>query len=159
MKNLFKIILLGIIVFNFSCSESVKQTTKNEDVIASVQSESAVSSEQSKKVLEHHLTAFGENNLESIMADYSDESKVITPDSTYTGLEQIEALFAGLLPSFPSEGTTTEIDRMVIENDLAYIVWHAKTPTVEVPLGTDTFIIEDGKIKLQTFAAIINSIE
>ena len=64
-----------------------------------------------------------------------------------------------MFPAFPSEGTVLEIDRMVIENELAYIVWHAKTPTVEVPLGTDTFIIEDGKIKLQTFAGVINPVK
>ena len=159
MKNLFNIIISGIIIFNFGCSGSNEQKAKDKDVIASVKNTPIRSSEQTRKVLEHHLTAFAENNLVSIMADYSDESKVFSPDSTYIGLEQIEALFAGLLPAFPTEGTVSEIDRMTIENELAYIVWHAKTPTVEVPLGTDTFIVEDGKIKLQTFAAIINSIE
>lgn len=159
MKNLFRIIISAIIIFNYGCSGSAEQKAKNKDVIASVQSEPTISSEQTKKVLEHHLTAFGENNLVSLMADYSDESIVVTPDSTYIGLEQIEAFFVGLFPAFPSEGTALEIDRMVIENELAYIVWHAKTPTVEVPLGTDTFIIEDGKIKLQTFAGVINPVK
>jgi hypothetical protein len=51
------------------------------------------------------------------------------------------------------------MDKMIIENELAYIVWHAKTPTIEIPLGTDTFIIKSGKIKRQTFAAVINPIE
>ena len=143
MKNIFKIIISGIILFNYGCSETGELT---------------VSNELTKKVLEHHLTAVGENNLSAILDDYSEESIVVTPDSTYIGLKQIKSLFAGMLPAFPTEGTVLEIDRTVIENELAYIVWHAKTPIVEVPLGTDTFIIEDGKIKLQTFAGIINPI-
>ena len=144
MKKIFKIIISGIILFNYGCSGT---------------GEPAVSNELTKKVLEHHLAAVGENNLSSILDDYSEESIVITPDSTYIGLKQIESFLAGILPAFPKEGTVLEIDRTVIENELAYIVWHAKTPIVEVPLGTDTFIIEDGKIKLQTFAAIINPIQ
>ena len=159
MKYLFSIIILGVIIFNFSCLESNKQKTENKDGMASVQSEPAVSSQQTRKVIEHHLTAFGENNLTAIMADYADGAILATPDSTYRGLKQIGAFFEGVFPSFPSEKTVSEIDKLVIENELAYIVWHAKTPTVEVPLGTDTFIIEDGKIKLQTFTGVINPIK
>ncbi len=159
MKNLFKIIISAIIILNFGCSGSGEQKNENQDMTASVQNEPIISSEQTQKVLEHHLTAFGENNLSSILADYSEESILVSPDSTYKGLQQIEAFFASILPSFPSEETTSEIDRMVIDNELAYVVWHAKSPTVEVPFGTDTFIIEDGKIKLQTFAGIINPIQ
>jgi hypothetical protein len=144
MRNLFKIIISGIILFNYSCSGTGNPV---------------VSNELTQKVLEHHLTAVGENNLSSILDDYSEESVVVTPDSTYIGLKQIESFFVGIIPAFPTEGTVLEIERTVIENELAYIVWRAKTPIVEVPLGTDTFIVEDGKIKLQTFAGIINPIE
>lgn len=159
MKNFYKMIILGAIVINFSCSGSGEQNTQNEEVIKPAEDEPAISSEQSKKVIEHHLAAFGENDLASVMTDYSNESIIITPDSTYTGLEQIESFFVGLFPAFPTEGTTIELDKMVIEDELAYIVWHGKTPTVEVTLGTDTFIIEGNKIKRQTFAGVINPIE
>jgi hypothetical protein len=158
MKNLFLFILSGIIIFNSGCSGTSEREVADSNDITTIQSEPEISREQTKSVLEHHLAAFGENDLVSIMADYSNESIVVTPDSTYVGLKQIEAFFVSVFPAFPVEGTTSEIDRIVIENELAYVVWHAETPTVEVPLGTDTFIIEDGKIKLQTFAGIINPI-
>jgi len=36
----------------------------------------------------------------------------------------------------------------VVEGDLAYITWH----TDQVPFGSDTFVIRDGKIVYQTVA-------
>ena len=35
------------------------------------------------------------------------------------------------------------------------LVWSAASPTVSVPLGTDTFVVRDGKIVFQTFAGQI----
>lgn len=51
------------------------------------------------------------------------------------------------------------MDKAVVDNAVAYILWHATTPTIEVPLGTDTFVILDGKIKFQTFAGVINPVD
>lgn len=119
----------------------------------------SVSSDTTRQVLEHHLGAFGQNDLEAIISDYTDASIVVTPDSTYKGLEQIRSFFTGLLPSFPTEGTTVEMDKIVVENELAYIIWHTTTPSVEVSFGTDTFIIEGGKIKRQTFAGVMSPVE
>ena len=39
------------------------------------------------------------------------------------------------------------------EGDVAYIAWSAETPTMRVPIGTDTFVVRNGKILVQTFAA------
>ena len=42
------------------------------------------------------------------------------------------------------------VDRAAIHDELAYIIWNAGD---EIPLGTGTFIVQNGKIKFQTFAA------
>lgn len=39
------------------------------------------------------------------------------------------------------------------EGDVAYIVWSAETPAARVPVGTDTFVVRNGKIVVHTFAA------
>jgi hypothetical protein len=39
-----------------------------------------------------------------------------------------------------------------VSDELVFIVWHATTPSLEVALGTDTFLIKRGKINRQTFA-------
>jgi len=156
MKNLFTTSILGIVILLSACSTPPEEKV---EVEVTVVEEPIISSEKTKEVIDHHLTAFGQNDLQAVLDDYTDESIIMTPDSTFKGLDQISGLFQGLFQSFPTEGTTFELDNMVIENEVAYIVWHATTPSVEVPLGTDTFIIEDGKIKWQTFAGMINPIQ
>jgi len=158
MYNLSKFIVIGIVFFNFACSSSVEKEAPLAVANEAVENKPEVGDELTKNVVQHHLTAFGENNLEALMEDYTDESVVIAPDSMYVGLEQIKFLFTTMLPAFPTEGTTFSLDKMYVKNELAYILWHAQTPAVEVPLGSDTFIVEDGKIKCQTFAAVINPI-
>jgi len=48
------------------------------------------------------------------------------------------------------------MDASHVEGEVAYIVWHANCASAEVALGTDTFVVRDGKITVQTFAAKIN---
>jgi len=156
MKTLIKIFILAIVIVSFSCKQTTDQSPNEAIIMEAETTTPASTSEQSQAVLEHHLKAFGENNLTELIADYTAESIVVTPDSTYVGLEQIENFLTGLLPAFPTEGTTINLDKMVVENDLAYIIWNGDSPSLVVPFATDTFIIIDGKIKKQTFAGVIN---
>ena len=159
MKSLFNFLILVALIFSFSCKETTDQKTTEEAVVEVEVAEAAVSSENTKAVLMHHLETFGANDLAGVVSDYTAESVVVTPDSTYTGLEQIENFFAGLFPAFPTEGTTINLDKMVVDNELAYIIWHGDSPVFDVPFATDTFIIVDGKIVKQTFAGVLNAKE
>lgn len=106
-------------------------------------------------VFQHHSKALGENNLDDILADYTEESIVITPEGTYSGLAEIRKAFVGIVKAFPSKGSTFHVIKTAVKNDLFYIVWSAKTPVVEYTFATDSFIIQDGKILRQTFAGNI----
>jgi ketosteroid isomerase-like protein len=108
--------------------------------------------EPARTLLAHHLRAFADNDLDAILSDYTDESVLITADATYTGRKQIRGFFAGLIPHFPKEKTRFDLDKMIVDEAVVFIVWHASTPTLNVPLGTDTFVVKDGKIHRQTFA-------
>ena len=100
----------------------------------------------------HHLRSFRENDLEAVMSDYTSASVLITQQATYTGPEEIKAFFTGLMIHFPIQGSNFKLDKIVVEEGLAYIVWHADTPSLDVTLGTDTFMLKRGKIFRQTFA-------
>jgi hypothetical protein len=108
-----------------------------------------------KKVLDHHLQTFQGNDLEGVMADYTEESILITPDRTYKGLAEIRENFVQAFEALPINGTTMTVTKSVVNRDVAYIVWKAVTPTLEFKYATDTFIIVDGKIVSQTFAGDI----
>jgi len=98
-------------------------------------------------VLERRLQAFGEG-IDAVMAHYTDDSVVITPDGTYRGLAKIRDFFTALMEGLP-EGTLDAftMKRQEIVGEIAYILWEAKP---WFPLGTDTFVIREGKIVFQT---------
>lgn len=158
MNHLITIFMSFLIVMTMGCAETtVEQSPQSETPKEVAKEVTSMSSEASQKIVEGHLNAFGANDLDVIMADYTEESIIFTPDATLTGLTEIRALFAGMFPAFPAGETTFTLDKIQANNEIVYIVWHADAPTVEVPLGTDTFIMENGKIKRQTFTAVINS--
>ena len=49
------------------------------------------------------------------------------------------------------------MDTLQVADDIAYIVWHANCASADIVFGTDTFLIRDGKIAVQTFAAKIEA--
>ncbi|MFB6160020.1 MAG: nuclear transport factor 2 family protein [Haloferacaceae archaeon] len=110
-----------------------------------------------RDVLEHHLDAFGEQDLEEVMADYVEESVVVTNMGTYRGLDEIEGLFEDLFADFGQAGSEIAVDQREIEGDVAYIVWHGETPDNVYAFATDTFVVEDGAIVTQTFAGQVEA--
>ena len=116
---------------------------------------SAIDEAVTKKVLDHHLQTFQANDLEGVMADYTEESILITPNRTYKGLAEIRENFVQAYEALPAKGTTMTVTKSVVSRDIAYIVWKAVSPTLNFQYATDTFIIVDGKIVSQTFAGDI----
>ncbi|MHC3438878.1 nuclear transport factor 2 family protein [Natrialbaceae archaeon A-gly3] len=115
-----------------------------------------MASSATESVLEHHLEAFTGQDLEAIMADYTEESVVVTNMGTFRGLEEIEGLFADLFEEFSQEGSSITLDEQTVEDEFAYIVWHAETPENVYEFATDTFHIPDDEIVFQTFAGKVS---
>ena len=110
-----------------------------------------------KAVLDHHLAAFAAGDADEVLEDYTDASVLITPDATITGREALRAAFEDLFSGLFKPGSYDfTMDVMKVEGDVAYIVWHASCASAEVVLATDTFVVRDGKIATQTFAAKID---
>ena len=106
-------------------------------------------------VLDHHLDAFTAQDLGETLADYTEDSVVITNMGVYRGLDEIEDLFSGLYEEFGVPGTSVELDQKTVEGEYAYIVWHGETPENDYEFCTDTFVVRDGAIHRQTFAGKI----
>ena len=109
-----------------------------------------------QSVLAHHLDCFGKGDLTGTMTDYTDESKFFTPDGLLRGPEAIRRFFAGLFEEFAKPGMCFEMLKQEVCDDTAYIVWKAETADNHFEVGTDTFIVRDGKIVTQTFAGKIS---
>ncbi|WP_089725200.1 nuclear transport factor 2 family protein [Candidatus Thiosymbion oneisti] len=107
-------------------------------------------------VINHHLQAFSAGDVDEIIKEYTEDSVLIVQDATLTGLDSIRAAFTGFFGGLFKPGTYEfKMDRMEISGDVAYVVWHSTNESVDVKLGTDTFLIRDGKIVVQTFAAFM----
>jgi hypothetical protein len=107
-------------------------------------------------VLTHHLDCFGKGDLDGIMADYTAASRLFTPNGLLRGTGAIRELFVMLFSEFSKPGMSFEMLRQDIDGDTAYIVWKAETVDNRYELGTDTFVVKDGKIVTQTFAGKIS---
>lgn len=107
-----------------------------------------------EEVLTHHLEAFAAGDVDALMADYTDESIVMVPDATHRGVDEIRAMFDFAFANlFIPESYEFTMGRVEVEGEIAFIVWEASSERFEVPFGTDTFVVRDGKIVVQTFAA------
>ena len=142
MKTLCPILLAVVLL---SCNMTVTNDNKDNNQISEA---------ESKRVLDHHWEAFKANDLEETMKDYTEESVLVTPNATYTGLDEIRTNFVDAFKAFPKDSTTFTLDKSVVTKDIGYILWKSKTPTFNLTYATDTFIIRDGKIIRQTFAGV-----
>ena len=106
-------------------------------------------------VLNQHLKAFGDNNLDGVLADYSTNAVLFTPGRPLKGAHEIKPFFEALLLEFGKPGASFSMQERHIEGEYAYILWSAETADNSYEAATDTFIVRNGKIVGQSFAAKI----
>ncbi len=110
--------------------------------------------QMSKTVLDDHLEAFLSGNINRILLNYTEESTVIVPDQIIKGLDNIRKLFEQLLDLIPP-ASDLQLIHKVVDDNVCYIIWSATSEKISIPFASDTFVIENGKIKTQTMAFII----
>lgn len=146
MKTSFLFLTLLLIVFG--CSENKTASTST-----------SIGEEITAQVLDHHWKTFQANDLNGTMADYTEESILITPDKTYKGLKEIRENFVSAFSAFPKDSTTMQLHKSIVQKDVGYIIWEATTPKFKLSYATDTFIIQNGKIIRQTYAGVAGPLE
>ncbi len=118
--------------------------------IASAAGTAFAGTEETRAVIEARLAAFGAQDIDKILADFTDESVMMVPGAKFVGPEQMRPLIEGFLEEFSMEGTTFNLIELQVDGEMAYINWTAETPKAVYALGTDTFIVRDGKVVMQT---------
>jgi hypothetical protein len=103
------------------------------------------------EVWNHHIQAWEARSVEAIVSDYSDKSALVLNNQIFKGQEQIAHVFTQLFKIF--DDGVNRIDTPVLFDRFVYITWHFTPSGNEEVFGTDTFVIEDGKIVLQTIAS------
>jgi hypothetical protein len=81
-----------------------------------------------QEVFGHHAQALGDEDLDEIVADYSDD--------------------AGLLSEIPQ--ATWDLKTTIFEDDILFLEWGAEGGGNRIEDGIDTFVFRDGLIRVQT---------
>ena len=108
-----------------------------------------------KEVLDRHLEFFGEGDLKGILSDYAPGAVLFTPDGPLRGADAIRPFFERLIGEFGKPDSAFRMKHQSVEGDHAYILWTAETADNVYELGTDMFVVRDGKIVAQSFAGKI----
>jgi ketosteroid isomerase-like protein len=110
-----------------------------------------------KDVLDQHLKSFYDNDLDGVLADYSSDAVLFTPGRPLKGPEAIKPFFQAFLSEFAKPGASFSMREQSVEGDYAYILWAAETADNSYEAATDTFVVQNGKIVAQSFAAKITA--
>ena len=106
---------------------------------------SAVVLPRTEEILNHHVSAFVETDVDEIMKDYTERSELLTPQGPVSGINAIRSWFEEIFKVFP-KGSSLDLKQTITRDNVAYIVWSGESPFVSVPFGVDTFILENDKI-------------
>jgi ketosteroid isomerase-like protein len=101
-----------------------------------------------QEVFAHHAQALGAGNLDEIVADYADDSVVITPGGVMRGKDGVRAAFVKLLDDLPN--AAWDVKTQILEGDVLFLEWVADSAVSRADDGVDTFLFRDGMIAVQT---------
>ncbi|MGH3363332.1 MAG: nuclear transport factor 2 family protein [Nocardioidaceae bacterium] len=106
------------------------------------------------EVFAHHGQALGAEDLEDIVADYTDDAILVVQKQVYRGKDGAREVFTQLLKDVPQaewQLATTFAD------DVLYLEWKATGGGRKVEDGIDTFIFDNGMIRVQTVVYTVQS--
>jgi len=109
----------------------------------------------SEEVFAHHGQALGAEDLEDIVADYSDDAILVLQKQVYRGKDGARQVFTQLLGDVPQ--AKWELDTVFVD-DVLYLEWKATGGGRTVQDGIDTFIFKDGMIRVQTVVYTVQSV-
>jgi len=102
-------------------------------------------------VVRNHLRAFLEQRgIPAMLNDYDEDARFYSEAKIYQGKQEIHGFFMDFIGPLPAGAIDHfSLRSLRVDGNIAYITWSAGR---DIPLGTDTFVVDDGKIVSQTFA-------
>ena len=109
-------------------------------------------SSQTRVLLDRHLEAFRRGDVELTLVDYAADAVIINgTGKIIQGHDEIRETFVQVYRDYFPDGTRNiTIDELAVHGETAYIRWRAKNAI----MATDTLIVRNGKIAIQTFAGL-----
>lgn len=101
----------------------------------------------------HHLHALVARDIDELLADYADDAVLITPGGVARGTGGIRGAFDKLSAALAD--AVFDVKTQTIDGDVVLVEWVLDSPATRVE-GTDTFILGDDKIRVQTISQVVN---
>ena len=101
-----------------------------------------------QEVFAHHGKALVSGDLDEIVADYAEDSVVITSGGVARGKDEIRQVFVKLLEDLPD--AAWDLKNQIFDGDLLFLEWAADSAVNRADDGVDTFVFRDGMISAQT---------
>ena len=100
------------------------------------------------QIFEDHMGALARGDVPGIMADYADDAVLMAIDQVYVGKAEIQGFLEASFAAMPN--ARFEPKGLQVYGDAVLVSWSADSDTVRCSQGTDTLIIRDDMIRLQT---------
>lgn len=105
---------------------------------------------KAREVLNDHLRLRQEGRLdEDLERNYREDVVMLTPSSTYVGIDGIRDC-AALLYKAIEDASEYEYHATVCDERMALLEWSATGDDMAITDGVDSYLIEDGRICAQT---------
>ncbi|HIN71937.1 MAG TPA: nuclear transport factor 2 family protein [Dehalococcoidia bacterium] len=104
---------------------------------------------RTEAALKRYVAAIMAGDADSVMRNFADDAVVYTSEGPLHGQDAIRADIESFINNTP-EGMRDnfEVVRRDIDGDFAYITWKAEP---FVLMATETFVVTDDKIRVQTY--------
>jgi hypothetical protein len=107
-----------------------------------------------EQVMEDHRAALAAGDWDAARCDYAEDAVVVSDqgvtrgrDNIVADLQAIGGLFGGVIPQVNEEVIVSILNDRA---ELARILFSISTECIDIPDGTDTYIVRNGKIQAQT---------
>ncbi|WGL60302.1 hypothetical protein QEJ31_01630 [Pigmentibacter sp. JX0631] len=128
---------------------SQKKNQKNNTIASN---KPANLTEVSKKLFDRRVGYLKDKNISGILSDYSDDAQLIINGKVITGKSNIEQVFVKIAAASAAiEGYS--INKFLISDQIIYLTWNVKVNGIDYNIGSDTFVVINGKIKYQVITA------
>ncbi len=137
--------ILGAGLLNIGLSEGVAPAVDTPPAIDE-SPDAGADIADAEDVLTHNIEAFMARDLDGVMADYADGAILITPDGSNVGKEAIRSVIAEAFTYGDQSEAPLTVTNVHSVGSLAYIMWDWAMPDGSVMQGSNTYVIEGGKI-------------
>jgi len=103
-----------------------------------------------KQVIDQYMDGYEICDIDQVMGVFDETSILICGGDVYRGVKEIREFFIYVMDKLLPQGVEINDIHQVIEDDVAFFVWSAKSKKCEISLGMDTMFIKNGVICRQT---------